>query len=134
MAEFVLPLRESMAKYNFKKDIQKIVKAELADYVADKCVPTCSKMIKEKCNQGYATGNLADSVYYDKQGDLAYIVYVEAFDKYGTNYAKFADQGRGVVRPVYAKILRWSDGSYHMRSGPAKGANFIKATVSKLKH
>lgn len=119
---------------NLKKDAAKIIKAELDDYVHDKCVPTTRKNIKENCNRGYATGNLQNSVYYDKTGDMEYVVYVEAYDKYGTNYAKFVDEGRGVVRPVRAKVLKWSDGSYHMRSGPAKGAHFIRETVKELKH
>lgn len=124
------------AGFNLKKDAEYIIRNAMSDYVTKKAVPMTRKMIKEKCDRGYATGNLANSVYYDrnsdKVGSMEYTVYVEAFDKYGTNYAKFADQGRGPVRPVWAPILVWSDGSKHMYSGPAHAANFIRATISKL--
>lgn len=127
-----------MAKFNFKKDIERIVRTEMDDYVTKKCVPTTKKWIKRNCNKGYATGNLAGSVFYDrngsKLGSLSYTIYVEAYDKYGTNYAKYVDQGRGEVKPVYAKALRWSDGTYHMRSAPAKAAHFIDDTVKELQH
>lgn len=119
---------------SIQKDIERQIRKGFNDYVRNTCVPKTKKNIKKLCNRGYATGNLANSVYYDKNSDKEYTVYVEAFDQYGTNYAKFADQGRREVRPVYAKVLKWSDGSYHMYSGPAKGAHFIDFTVKELQH
>lgn len=124
---------------NLKKDIAKIIKAELDDYVAETCVPKTSENITKLCNKGHATGRLADSVYYDKTGDMEYTVYVEAFNDSGTNYAVFADQGRGAIaRPRYAKIMVFSDphcaGIKAHSVGPAKGAHFIDATVKDLKH
>lgn len=124
-------------KIDLAKDIKKAVREAMDDYVVDTCVPTTSKMIKEKCNKGWATGKLADSVYYDKTGEMAYVVYVEAFDKYGTNYAKYADQGRGPVKPVWASKLVFTakNGNKIVTSKVrrAKGAKFIAATKKELR-
>lgn len=132
-----------MAKFDFKKDIQKIVLREMDDYVANKCVPTTSKWIKKNCNKGHATGNLANSVYYDRNstkiGSIMYTVYVEAFNQKGTNYAVFANNGRGAIdHPRWAKVMVFSDphcrGKKATSVGPAAGAHFIEDTVKDLKH
>lgn len=124
---------------NLKKDITKIIRAELDDYVAEKCVPKTSQNITNLCNKGHATGRLAESVYYDKTGDMEYTVYVEAFNDSRTNYAVFADQGRGAIaRPRTAKIMVFSDphcaGIKAKSVGPAEGAHFIEQTIKDLKH
>lgn len=127
-------------KYEFKKMVRKAVQREMEKYVSDKAVPTTSKWIDRNCNKGYATGKLANSVYYDRNSKdpCVYTVYVEAFNREGTNYAKYADQGRGPVRPVYKPnlVYYYKNGARVVTqyAGPAAGAHFIRDTVKDLQH
>lgn len=49
------------------------------------------------------------------------------------DYAIYADQGRGEVRPVRRKALRYADGSFHQYSRPYKGSHFVRKTAEKYK-
>lgn len=128
-------------KFNIKQDVQRIVRREMDDYVANTCVPKTSENISALCNKGHATGRLAESVYYDRNSTkpLVYTVYVEAFNDDGTNYAVFADQGRrAIAQPRWKKVMVFSDphcsGIKARSVGRADGAQFIAATIKDLKH
>ena len=48
-------------------------------------------------------------------------------------YAKYADQGRGEVKPVRKKALKFADGTFHQYARAYKGSHFVRKTANKYK-
>lgn len=97
---------------------------------ADRVAATMSDTIMSLAKD--PTGQLADSVTVVHSGAWEYRVFPTATDN-GFPYGKVFNTGRGEVKPIRARMLRYRDGSYHKYSSPYSGSHFVRETVSRFR-
>ena len=86
---------------------------------------------KAKGNINHKSGKLGASGKVTKIGRMVYEVRFEAFNK-GFNYASAVEFGRGPVRPINAKVLRFNVGGktvFTKYAGPAPAQRFLGRVV-----
>lgn len=69
-------------------------------------------------------GALKASISVAPAGQFAYIIAPH------TEYANIAENGRGAVVPVYAKALKYRDGTFSKYSSPYEGSHFVAKTAA----
>lgn len=74
------------------------------------------------------SGMLQQSIHTEQTGSSTWFVGTDV------NYAYYAENGRGPVRPKVKKALHWFDGAevFSMYSSPYKGRYFAKKTAEQL--
>lgn len=121
-----------MATFTIGEAMSRIPK--LLDKAAAEAKRYMVSYINEHADRGYATGELAGSIYVEKRGDSARAV------GSAVKHAKYVNKGRG---PVKAKNpsgrLHYYDpvvGAWmHPKEvGPMSGINFIEATKTHLEN
>lgn len=80
-----------------------------------------------KAEANYDTGTMQGTIHAERTGEYSYFIGT------GIYYAKFANDGRGAVRPVRKKMLKYKDGSLHKYSSPYAGSHFVEKVASRYK-
>lgn len=79
------------------------------------------------------TGRMAGSIQSQRTGDYSYFIGTSITNEHGFPYPVVANDGRGAVRPVRAKMLRYKDGSFHKYSRPYGGSHFVEKVASRYR-
>lgn len=95
--------------------------------LGQKIADTAEKIMLEEAP--VRTGGLARSIRQERMDESTWWIGTDIF------YADYVEHGRGVVRPVRAKVLHWYDGVdvFTMRAGPSKPNPFAERTANRLK-
>lgn len=119
-----------MATFTLNEAISKL--EGFGEKVANEAAQIMKDEIVRNTKEG--TGKLAASVNVQPMGDGAWSVGTDLY------YAKYVNDGRGAVRPVNAKSLRWysprlsGNAVFSKYAGPADGIDFVGRTKGILEN
>ena len=105
------------------KRVEEIAASELQQYAGR----ICDTMKSLAPVYEYQGGTLRGSISVSPAGQFAFIIAPHV------DYAKYAENGRGEVKPKYAPYLTFRDGSRHMYASPYAGSHFVKNTAAKFR-